>query len=86
MATIESVRIETVMDSANHAVVFAVYAAALMSLNEQESIAIVGKEYETALPKYMSATSQCLIRADYINSRHVRCLQAFIIYLVSLRI
>lgn len=84
LSNIESARFETVMDAADHALAFAIYAAALMTLTESGRFDIVGDEYGSALSRYMSAVEHCLAKADYIGSRHVRCLQAFIIYLVSI--
>jgi hypothetical protein len=62
---------------------FAIYAAAVMSWKEDECLKKMGEPKSTLLKRYLSATRQALIDVGFIQSANLVVLQAFTIFLVS---
>ena len=67
------------------ALMFAIYAAALMSLNDDECKRRFGEPRETLLFHYTSATKWALSRAKFIGTISIVVLQALVLHLFSVR-
>lgn len=80
---VEASRDLSAIPQASVALLFAIYAAAVMSLNEDECLNKMEEPRSTLLNRYLSATQQALIEVDFIQSTGLVVLQAFIIFLVS---
>ena len=65
-----------------HAKIFGMYAAAMMTLTNQEREAIVGQSHDSVMQHFMTCTEHFLAQADYLNSNNLGALQALIMYLV----
>jgi len=65
------------------ALMFAIYAAAVNSLDNSECQSILGEPKSTLLARYFMATQQALIRAGFLKSSELVVLQAFTLFLVS---
>jgi hypothetical protein len=63
---------------------FAIYAAAINSLDDSECQSVLGEPKATAMIKYFLATQQALIRAGLLYSSDLVVLQAFTLFLVRL--
>lgn len=70
---------------AMHAVLFAMYLSAATSLSPEGCLQHLGESRETLVSTYWPATEKALAAADYLNTTEIETLQAFAIYLVSLR-
>lgn len=64
------------------ALLFAIYAAAVMSLKEEDCQAQLNSNKTTLLSRYFSAAQQALAAASFLKSRNIVTLQAFVIFLV----
>lgn len=64
------------------ALLFAIYAAAVMSLKEEDCQAQLNANKTVLLSRYFSAAQQALAAASFMKSRHVVTLQAFVVFLV----
>lgn len=64
---------------------FAIYAAAVMSLKDDECKRTLGEPRETLLPRYNSATKTALSRAKFMGTNSIVVLQAFVLHLFSVR-
>lgn len=67
------------------ALMFAIYAAAIMSLNDEECKQKFGEPRKTLLSLYITATKGALLRARFIGTTSLVVLQALILYLHSVR-
>jgi len=65
------------------ALLFAIYAAAVMSWKEDECRSKMGEPRRTLHSRYLAATQQALIAAGFIQSVSLVVLQAFAVFLVS---
>ena len=65
------------------ALIFAVYAAAVMSMRDDDCISEFGEPRKALWEKYSSATQSLLVAANFMKSRSFVLLQAFTIYIVS---
>ena len=66
------------------ALMFAIYAFAVTSLNPQECESKFGEPKPILLDKYRLGTQKALVRAGFLRSSDLVILQAFVLYLVSL--
>jgi hypothetical protein len=64
------------------AMLFAVYACAVMSLTDAECSEIMDVPVKTAMLKFQFATQQCLSRANILKTSDFRVFQAFLLHLV----
>lgn len=64
------------------ALLFAIYAAAVMSLKEEDCQAQLNGCKTALLSRYFSAAQHALAAASFMRSRHIVTLQAFVIFLV----
>ena len=65
------------------ALLFAIYAAAIMSMKEAECLSDMGESRRPLWEKFISAAQKAFVAADLMKSRSLTLLQAFAIYLVS---
>lgn len=65
------------------ALLFAIYAAAVMSMKEEDCQAQLGGTKTVMLSRYFSAAQQALAAASFLKSRNIVTLQAFVIFLVQ---
>lgn len=68
---------------ANEALMFAIYASAVNSLDNGECESMFGSDKVSLLAKYQWAAQQALIKAGYLKTSSVVVLQAYLLYLVS---
>lgn len=64
------------------ALLFAIYAAAVMSLKEEDCQAQLNSSKTVLLSRYFSAAQQALAAASFMKSRNIVTLQAFVVFLV----
>lgn len=67
------------------ALLFAIYAAAIMSLKEEDCQAQFNAPKTLLLARYFSACQQALAAASFMKSRNLVTLQAFVIFLLPAR-
>lgn len=67
------------------ALLFAIYAAAIMSLKEEDCQAQFDAPKPLLLTRYFSACQQALAAASFMKSRNLVVLQAFVIFLLPAR-
>ncbi|CAJ0542327.1 Ff.00g000220.m01.CDS01 [Fusarium sp. VM40] len=67
------------------ALIFAIYFAAVGSMALEEVWELLGQEKQTLINQYRCATEQALARANFMTSADLMTLQAFILYISSLR-
>lgn len=65
------------------ALLFAIYLAAVASLEEDECVTITGEPRNTILSRYRMAAQQALVNATFLKSTSIVTLQAYYIFLVS---
>jgi hypothetical protein len=65
------------------ALLFAIYAAAVMSCKDEECQSKIGESKKALHDRYLAATQQALTATGFINSVSLVALQAFAIFLVS---
>lgn len=66
------------------ALLFAIYAAAVISLKEDDCQTQLNGPKSVLLTRYVSACQQALAAASFMKSRNIVTLQAYVIFLVSL--
>lgn len=64
------------------ALLFAIYAAAVLSLKEEDCQAQLNGPKSVLLSRYFSACQQALAAASFMKSRNIVTLQAYVIFLV----
>jgi hypothetical protein len=67
------------------ALLFAIYAAAVMSLNDDECKQRLCESRKMLLSRYMTATKVALSRARFMGTTSILLLQALVLHLVSVR-
>lgn len=67
------------------ALMFAIYAAAVMSLDDDECKRRLGGPRETLLSHYTSATKRALSRAKFMGTTSIVVLQALVLHIFSVR-
>ncbi|KAL1840147.1 hypothetical protein VTJ49DRAFT_763 [Mycothermus thermophilus] len=67
------------------ALMFAIYFIAITSLNEKEVHTMFGEDRAILLGKYHNATQQALVNASFMRSNELAVLQAYFLYLLSVR-
>ncbi|KAH8422563.1 Zn(II)2Cys6 transcription factor [Aspergillus melleus] len=73
------------VDHASEAVVFAVYFAAVNSLDTEECAEMLAQDQSSLREYYKFATQQALARAGFLQSRSLTVLQAAVLFLTCLR-
>ncbi|KAF6835656.1 fungal specific transcription factor domain-containing protein [Colletotrichum plurivorum] len=73
------------MDASMEALLFSIYLIAVVSLTEEECHSLLDESREKHLFRYRYATETALSRVDFLRSTDLRVLQAFTLYLLSLR-
>ncbi|KIX08632.1 uncharacterized protein Z518_03289 [Rhinocladiella mackenziei CBS 650.93] len=67
------------------AILFAIYSASVMSLDEHDCERRFGQSRKTLLSRYIQSTKVSLLRAKFMGTTDLVVLQAFLIYLLSVR-
>jgi hypothetical protein len=67
------------------ALMLAIYAAAIMSLNDEECKQRFGEPRKTLLSRYIKATKGALVRAKFMGTTSLVVLQALVLYLLPVR-
>lgn len=67
------------------ALMFAVYSAAVMSLNDEECVQRLGEPRRVLLIRYVSATKKALRQANFMGTTSLIVLQALVIHILSIR-
>lgn len=67
------------------ALMFAIYTTAVFSLDEEESDFRLGESRKVLLMRYRHGTRSALARAKFMSSSELPVLQAFMLYLLSMR-
>ncbi|KAF2139590.1 uncharacterized protein K452DRAFT_320242 [Aplosporella prunicola CBS 121167] len=67
------------------ALMFAMYYAAVISLSDADCLKVLGKDRTNLAAQYRHCTEIALANADFLNSKELETLQAFVLYLVCLR-
>ena len=65
------------------ALMFGIYCASILSLDEDECLAIFGSPRDCLLKKYQFGCQQALLSCDFLRSNDRDCLTALYLYLVS---
>lgn len=73
------------VDRPSEAVAFAVYFAAVNSMDSRQCEEELGQNYSSTLQHYRFAAQQALARAGFLQSRSQMVLQAAVLYLTCLR-
>lgn len=69
-----------------HAVLFAIYAAAIISLLDEDYAQMINEPKHVLLQQFRFATEYYLSKANFLESRRLVPLQAFTIYMVCARL
>ncbi|KAK2011871.1 fungal-specific transcription factor domain-containing protein [Colletotrichum eremochloae] len=72
-------------DGPTEALIFSIYLIAVVSLTDAECRDLLGETKEKHLARYRHATEAALSRVDFLRSTDLKVLQAFTLYLLSLR-
>ncbi|KAI5456769.1 fungal-specific transcription factor domain-containing protein [Mariannaea sp. PMI_226] len=67
------------------ALIFSIYLVAVVSLTEEECQTLLNQSREMQLARFCHATEVALSRVDFLRSTDLKVLQAFTLYLLSLR-
>ncbi|KAL4798498.1 hypothetical protein BDV19DRAFT_22742 [Aspergillus venezuelensis] len=73
------------LDKNIEALLFAIYYAAVISLESEECLSMFGTSRVSLLETYRFATEQATARADLLNTQNFILLQATVVFLVALR-
>ena len=76
--------VDNPLSKTDEALFFAVYFAAVTSLQPDSCKALLGEDRGPLVVQYRQAAEYALARADYLNSTSLETLQAFILYSVRL--
>ena len=68
------------------ALMFAIYASATFSISDTECTEMLHEEKTTLLARYRLGLRKALVRANFLATSELQVLQAFIIYLLSMRL
>lgn len=72
-------------DPAHEVLLLSVCYAAIVSMDPDQCIEILGEDSETCIQKYRLAMDQALVRANFIKSQNIHVLQAAVLFLLCLR-
>ncbi|KAK1994352.1 hypothetical protein LX36DRAFT_641563 [Colletotrichum falcatum] len=72
-------------DGPTEALIFSIHLIAVVSLTDAECRDLLGETREKHLARYCRATEAALSRVDFLRSTDLKVLQAFTLYLLSLR-
>ncbi|KAL1911335.1 hypothetical protein Sste5344_002715 [Sporothrix stenoceras] len=73
------------LSTANVALLFAIYAAAVSAMSEADCQAKIGEGKQHLLQKYLTCAQQALGAAEFMRSTNLNILQAFTIFLLAAR-
>ncbi|KAI2602456.1 hypothetical protein GGR54DRAFT_502240 [Hypoxylon sp. NC1633] len=73
------------LDKNTEALLFAVYYSAVISLQPEQCVKLLGVTHEAAVGNYRFAVEQAMARANFLNTQSIVLLQAAVIYLSALR-
>ncbi|KAI0395127.1 hypothetical protein F5Y17DRAFT_425318 [Xylariaceae sp. FL0594] len=73
------------LDRETEALMFAIYYAAIISLDSDQCLRVVGESRATTLERFRFAAEQALARANLLNTQSTPLLQAALLYLSVLR-
>ncbi|KAL4868018.1 hypothetical protein BDV12DRAFT_197730 [Aspergillus spectabilis] len=79
MAAVESI------DKNIEALLFAIYYSAVISLDSEQCLNLLGISRSSALETYRFAVEQAMARADLLNTQNLILLQAAVLFLTALR-
>jgi hypothetical protein len=82
---LEAIRDHRSISPASNALIFAIYAAAVMSMKGDECQIKFSESKDVLMDRYLSATQKALGAADFIQSTDLEVLQAFVIYIIAIR-
>lgn len=71
------------LDPTSEALVFAVYFAAVTSMEPEECRDRLGEDHQSALRHYRFATEQALARADLLHAKQLTIVQAAVLFLIA---
>jgi hypothetical protein len=66
------------------ALMFGIYVMAITSLDEKDVLKLFNEPKQSVLVRYLSATQQALINANYMKVDDLLVLQAYVLYLVCI--
>lgn len=72
-------------DPAHVVLLLSVCYAAIVRMDQDQCIEILGEDSETCIQKYKLAMDQALVRANFIKSQNIHVLQAAVLFLLCLR-
>lgn len=89
--TVQLIVHQAVIDSGSlgksqKALLRAIYQCAVITLSDEECVVQLNEPREILLGRYMIATQQALVRAEFLKSTDLISLQALTLYLVSVNI
>ncbi|KAK4945764.1 hypothetical protein LTR10_015112 [Elasticomyces elasticus] len=67
------------------ALMFSIYNAAIFSMDDDECGMKLGESRKTLLARYRHATRKALARAQFLGTSDIQVLQAFLLYLITMR-
>jgi hypothetical protein len=82
---LETIRDPHSISPASTALIFSIYAAAVMSMTEDECQIKFCESQNNLHERYLVATQKALGATDFIQSTDLQVLQAFVIYIIALR-
>ncbi|CAI7614701.1 unnamed protein product [Penicillium crustosum] len=71
------------LDPSSEALVFAVYFAAVTSMEPEECRDQLGEDHQSVLQHYRFATEQALARADFLHVKQLTIVQAAVLFLIA---
>lgn len=87
--SIQQMILEAVKDLKNipksiEALMFAIYLASVVSMNDQDCRSLMGEPKAALLARFSNATQQALVNAEFLKSTNLVILQALTLFLVRL--
>lgn len=70
-------------DPALEALMFSMYFVAVTSLSQEQCFATLGQDKDKLLAQFKYGSETALANAHFLTSTELKCLQAFVIYVVS---
>lgn len=73
------------LDKNIEALLFAIYYSAVISIDDQQTLSILGVTKDVALERYRFGVEQAMARADLLNTQSIILLQSAVLFLSTLR-
>ncbi|ROW02499.1 hypothetical protein VMCG_06029 [Cytospora schulzeri] len=73
------------LDKNTEALLFAIYYSAVASIDDRQTLGILGMTKDAALERYRFAVEQAMARADLLNTQSLILLQTAVLFLSALR-